>query len=166
MLGESLYGCFSSRRRPSHSAAALPVCPDGSSSSGRDGVFKNSNPGWLFDSTDVSSSSELDISSAIASRRLLLASPGRSNSLVDSASVALRAGDAVAVATYSTDPYRDFRLSMEEMVAALGIDAGAPHLHELLVCYLALNRKHVHKYILRAFADLLVVLTVTTGDSD
>ncbi|XP_074558081.1 transcription repressor OFP12-like [Curcuma longa] len=151
MLGESLYGCFSSRRRASHSAAALPDCPDGSS-------------GRLFDSTDVSSSSEREISSAIASRRLLLASPGRSNSLVDSSSVALRAGDAVAVATYSTDPYCDFRRSMEEMVAALGLDAGAaPHLHELLLCYLALNRKHVHKHILRAFADVLLALT---GDAD
>ncbi|KAG6481075.1 transcription repressor OFP12-like [Zingiber officinale] len=149
MLGESLYGCFSSRRRPSHSAAALP---DGSS-------------GRLFDSTDVSSSSQHEISSAIASRRLLLASPGRSNSLVDSASVALRAGDAVAVTTYSADPYRDFRRSMEEMVAALGLDAGATHLHELLLCYLALNRKQVHEHILRAFADLLLALTVT-GDAD
>lgn len=31
-------------------------------------------------------------------------------------------------------------------------------LHELLLCYLALNRKSTHKFILGAFADLLVSL--------
>ncbi|URD76906.1 hypothetical protein MUK42_31971 [Musa troglodytarum] len=107
--------------------------------------------------------SERDLSSAIASRRLLPASPGRSNSIVDSAAVAVGAGTGVPVPTYSPDPYRDFRRSMEEMVAALGLDARdhRAHLHELLLCYLALNRKHAHKYIVSAFADLLLALAST-----
>ncbi|CAL9187079.1 transcription repressor OFP12-like [Musa acuminata AAA Group] len=107
--------------------------------------------------------SERDLFSAIASRRLLPASPGRSNSIVDSAAVAVGAGTGVPVPTYSPDPYRDFRRSMEEMVVALGLDARdhRAHLHELLLCYLALNRKHAHKYIVSAFADLLLALAST-----
>ncbi|CAL9151997.1 unnamed protein product, partial [Musa hybrid cultivar] len=109
--------------------------------------------------------SERDLSTAIASRRLLPASPGLSNSIVDSAAVTVGVGAGVAVPTYSPDPYWDFRRSMEEMVAALGLDAGAhrAHLHDLLLCYLALNRKHAHKYIISAFADLLLTLASAKG---
>ncbi|WOK91580.1 transcription repressor OFP12-like [Canna indica] len=110
--------------------------------------------------------SEHDLSTAIASHRLLPASPGRSNSIVESAAVAIvGVGTGVAVPTYSPDPYRDFRRSMEEMVAALGVDAGnhRAHLQELLLCYLALNRKHAHKYIVSAFADLLLALASTSA---
>ncbi|XP_072977426.1 uncharacterized protein [Typha angustifolia] len=103
-----------------------------------------------------------DLSTAIASRRFFPASPGRSNSIVDSAAVGVGAG--IAVPTYSPDPYWDFRRSMEEMVAALGLDPRAhlAHLHELLLCYLALNRKQAHKYIVGAFADLLLCLASTS----
>ncbi|EHA8591978.1 putative transcription repressor OFP12-like [Cocos nucifera] len=105
--------------------------------------------------------SDRDLSTAIASHRFFPASPGPSNSIVDSAAVAVGVlGAGVAVPTYSPDPYWEFRRSMEEMVAALGLDlrAHAAHLHELLLCYLALNRKHAHKYIVGAFADLIVGL--------
>ncbi|XP_026666346.2 transcription repressor OFP12-like [Phoenix dactylifera] len=105
--------------------------------------------------------SDRDLSTAIASRRFFPASPGPSNSIVDSAAVAVGVlGAGVAVPTYSPDPYWEFRRSMEEMVAALGLDlrAHAAHLHELLLCYLSLNRKHAHKYIVGAFADLIVGL--------
>ncbi|CAL9116088.1 unnamed protein product [Musa textilis] len=143
MFGESLYRCFSGFRHASHSAP-LPASQNAPTSSS-------------------SCESPRDLSSAIASRRLLPASPGRSNSIVDSAAVAVGAGTGVPVPTYSPDPYRDFRRSMEEMVAALGLDARdhRAHLHELLLCYLALNRKHAHKYIVSAFADLLLALAST-----
>ncbi|GAV57748.1 Ovate domain-containing protein [Cephalotus follicularis] len=69
--------------------------------------------------------------------------------------------DGVAVSTYSPDPYGDFRRSMQEMVEArhlIDIKANWDYLHELLLCYLALNPKTAHKYIIGAFADLLVSL--------
>ncbi|XP_072991673.1 uncharacterized protein [Typha latifolia] len=106
--------------------------------------------------------SDRDLSTAIASRRFFPASPGRSKSILDSAAIAVVGkGAGVAVRTYSPDPYRDFRRSMEEMVAALGLEKGVhwAHLHELLLCYLSLNQKQDHKYIIVAFAHLLLGLT-------
>jgi uncharacterized protein (TIGR01568 family) len=103
-----------------------------------------------------------DLCSAIASRRFFPACPGRSKSIIDSAAVAVYGiGSGVAVPTYSPDPYNDFKRSMEEMVEALGLDKRAhwARLHELLLCYLALNSKQTHKYIISAFADLLLGLT-------
>ena len=69
---------------------------------------------------------------------------------------------SVAVPTYSPDPYLDFRRSMQEMVEArpelMDVKSNWNVLHELLLCYLALNPKSTHKFILGAFADLLVSL--------
>lgn len=108
-----------------------------------------------------------DLCSAIASHRFFPACPGRSKSIVDSAAVSVYGiGSGVAVPTYSPDPYNDFRRSMEEMVEALGLDKRAhwTRLQELLLCYLALNSKQTHKYIIRAFADLLLGLTGSKDD--
>ncbi|CAK9309979.1 unnamed protein product [Citrullus colocynthis] len=72
-----------------------------------------------------------------------------------------------AIPTYSPDPYADFRRSMQEMVEAREKMAAATtttekssweFLHELLLCYLALNPKATHKHILKAFADLATVI--------
>ncbi|MED6156636.1 hypothetical protein PIB30_016182 [Stylosanthes scabra] len=69
---------------------------------------------------------------------------------------------SVAVPTYSPDPYLDFRRSMQEMVEArpelMDVKSNWNVLHELLLCYLALNPKSTHKFIIGAFADLLVSL--------
>ncbi|XP_057427263.1 transcription repressor OFP16-like [Lotus japonicus] len=70
---------------------------------------------------------------------------------------------SVAVPTYSPDPYLDFRRSMQEMVEArpelmMDVKSNWHVLHELLMCYLALNPKSTHKFILGAFSDLLVSL--------
>ncbi|CAA7394822.1 unnamed protein product [Spirodela intermedia] len=104
------------------------------------------------------------LSTAIASRRLHPPSPpGPSNAIADPSAVPI--GFGVAVPTYSPDPYEDFRRSMTEMAAAAGLLSCRRHRHrreglqELLVCYLALNRKHTHKHILRAFSDLLAELS-------
>ncbi|KAF9686949.1 hypothetical protein SADUNF_Sadunf02G0043300 [Salix dunnii] len=69
--------------------------------------------------------------------------------------------DSTAVSTYSQDPYMDFRRSMQEMVDArdsVDVKANWEYLHELLSCYLSLNPKSTHKFIVGAFADLLVSL--------
>ncbi|ESW16638.1 hypothetical protein PHAVU_007G173000 [Phaseolus vulgaris] len=125
-----------------------------------------------------------DFATAFASQRFFFSSPGHSNSLVEYTnkttqhhSASLREdGDvekmktskkvlfkgSVAVATYSPDPYVDFRRSMQEMVEArpelMDVKSNWNVLHELLLCYLALNPKNTHKFILGAFADLLVSL--------
>ncbi|XP_042443384.1 transcription repressor OFP12-like [Zingiber officinale] len=160
---------------PGMTPAVLP--PRSTSPAGKGASFfpSSSSSGDGIDGNEVSSClSERDLSSAIASRRLLPASPGRSNSSVDSsaapAAFGIRGISAAAVPTYSPDPYGDFRRSMEEMVAALGLDAAGDHrarrLHELLLCYLTLNRKHAHKYIVSAFFDLLLALAAATSAAE
>lgn len=127
----------------------------------------------VIDTSD--SEPEPDLSTVIASRRLTRpASTGRSNSIVDGDEGEKRVGFG-AVPTMSPDPYGDFKRSIEEMVAALGIvekhgrrRSGDHHrrrgelsgaqqrrLQELLLCYLALNGKSAHKYIVGAFAEVI-----------
>ncbi|XP_061359097.1 transcription repressor OFP11-like [Gastrolobium bilobum] len=121
-----------------------------------------------------------DFATAFASKRFFFSSPGRSNSLIEytktNTSRPAPPGGAdgckkkkkamfngsVAVPTYSPDPYLDFRRSMQEMVEArpelMDVKSNWNILHELLLCYLALNPKSNHKFILGAFADLIVSL--------
>ncbi|GER44670.1 ovate family protein [Striga asiatica] len=108
-----------------------------------------------------------DFTSAFASNRFFLSSPGRSNSIFDrppppaaedgSGAVV---GGGVAVDTYSPDPYADFRRSMVEMIEARNYKADWEFLNELLLCYLSLNPKHAHKYIVEAFSDVVVSLVL------
>ncbi|KHN10677.1 hypothetical protein glysoja_019108 [Glycine soja] len=118
-----------------------------------------------------------DLVTAFASQRFFFTSPGRSNSIVESANTTdadcfIHDSDereakalldsSIAVTKYSPDPYADFRQSMEEMVAArpelMDVASKWRELHELLLCYLALNPKSTHKFILRAFSDFLLSL--------
>uniref|UniRef100_A0ACD5TUW0 Uncharacterized protein n=1 Tax=Avena sativa TaxID=4498 RepID=A0ACD5TUW0_AVESA len=197
-----MLGCFSRLRRPPSGAPAplqhpsddastsaaststtAPTSPRSSSSSAR---FKNASlrdggnrAGDVADvAKDCPSSAALSVdsglSSAIASRRFFLSSPGRSNSIVDSKSAHAGTTTAgagvgaagVAVPTYSPDPHADFLRSMVEMSAALRLDArrqgDRARLHELLLCYLALNDRRTHRYIVSAFTDLLLRLTAAT----
>ncbi|XP_072979767.1 transcription repressor OFP14-like [Typha angustifolia] len=97
------------------------------------------------------------------------ASPSTSGTLVDESQTATDtsstspvevAGDGVAVVTFSKDPYEDFHRSMQDMVDARHVDPSQPldwdFMEELLFCYLELNDRKVHKYILKAFTDLTV----------
>uniref|UniRef100_A0ACD5WI05 Uncharacterized protein n=1 Tax=Avena sativa TaxID=4498 RepID=A0ACD5WI05_AVESA len=61
----------------------------------------------------------------------------------------------LAVALESADPYRDFRASMEEMVAAHGV-RGWGWLEEMLGWYLRANGKDTHAAIVAAFVDVVV----------
>ncbi|KAL4182930.1 hypothetical protein AMTRI_Chr11g152680 [Amborella trichopoda] len=65
--------------------------------------------------------------------------------------------ESFMLAMESDDPYMDFRVSMEEMVQAHGIKEWSC-LEELLQCYLRVNGKKAHKYIVGAFVDLLIGL--------
>ncbi|XP_010469629.1 PREDICTED: transcription repressor OFP16-like [Camelina sativa] len=75
-------------------------------------------------------------------------------------------GTAVTQNVYSPDPLTDFRRSMQEMIDA-AIDAGElsrdpedgyDFLDELLLTYLSLNPADTHKFVIRAFSDILVSL--------
>ncbi|KAF4348255.1 hypothetical protein G4B88_002656 [Cannabis sativa] len=112
------------------------------------------------------------VAAAFASSRFFFSTPGRSNSIVDSSTTITASaepdeavsstlfGNSVAVPTISPDPYSDFRRSMQEMVEAREVGdvekSNWEFLHELLLCYLALNPKSTHKFIIGAFADLVV----------
>ncbi|XP_078431260.1 uncharacterized protein LOC144703054 [Wolffia australiana] len=92
-----------------------------------------------------------------------------STSSSSSASFSAKASDApppppplaggVAVMTFSQDPYADFRRSLQEMVDAhhAGSDpVDWDFMEELLISYLELNDRAVHKHILLAFTDVAV----------
>ncbi|KAL2481708.1 Transcription repressor OFP13 [Abeliophyllum distichum] len=74
----------------------------------------------------------------------------------------------VVMAMDSRDPFVDFRVSMEEMVEAHGLKHWSC-LEELLACYLKVNDKSNHGFIVGAFVDLLVNFAFVSGsgsDSD
>ncbi|XP_041017574.1 transcription repressor OFP12-like [Juglans microcarpa x Juglans regia] len=127
------------------------------------------------DPDDDTTATAADFASAFASHRFFFSSPGRSNSIVESTidesnlppiiAAAQKPekvfNNGVPVPKYSPDPYADFRRSMQEMVEArelVDVKSNWEFLHELLLCYLALNPKNTHKFIVGAFADLLVSL--------
>ncbi|CAN0856876.1 Transcription repressor OFP12 [Linum grandiflorum] len=132
----------------------------------------------ITSSSDSDSGDSLppDFATVLASQRFFFSSPGRSNSISDSHDKVecrpipppLEGG--VAVNKYSPDPHTDFKKSMEEMIEArrrrrrIIKDDGAraedewDYLNQLLTCYLTLNPEHAHKYIISAFADIVVHL--------
>ncbi|GLT67697.1 hypothetical protein SLA2020_399860 [Shorea laevis] len=69
--------------------------------------------------------------------------------------------ECIAVLTYSPDPYKDFRRSMQEMVDARMQHQGKldwDFMEELLLSYLNLNEKQSHRFIMCAYADLVTFL--------
>ncbi|KAJ4722469.1 Transcription repressor like [Melia azedarach] len=128
-----------------------------------------------YSDTDSDTISPPDFATIFASQRFFFSSPGRSNSIIESQE-STRAdtqetrlnGGGVAVKKYSPDPYSDFRCSMLEMIEARNLSdvmADWDFLHELLLCYLTLNPKDTHKFIISAFADILISL-LSSQDSD
>lgn len=74
--------------------------------------------------------------------------------------------DFITVLTYSLSPYDDFKKSMQEMIDARHQDGGEINwefMEELLFCFLNLNDKKSHGFILGAFVDLVVVLRENAG---
>ncbi|XP_061338559.1 transcription repressor OFP14-like [Gastrolobium bilobum] len=70
--------------------------------------------------------------------------------------------NCIALLTYSPNPYEDFRRSMQEMVEARFWNRERvidwDFMEEILFCYLNLNEKKSHKFILAAFVDLTTVM--------
>lgn len=70
--------------------------------------------------------------------------------------------NCIAVLRYTDEPQEDFRRSMVEMMESkLGMrekEVDWDLMEELLFCYLDLNDKKSHKFILSAFVDLIIAL--------
>lgn len=70
--------------------------------------------------------------------------------------------NCIAVLRYTAEPQEDFRRSMVEMMESkLGMresEVDWDLMEELLFCYLDLNDKKSHKFILSAFVDLIIAL--------
>ncbi|PKA53832.1 hypothetical protein AXF42_Ash011311 [Apostasia shenzhenica] len=103
----------------------------------------------------------LEVVKAAASGRFFT-SPAPARSIIEEARLSAAgqstlAGFSVPVATESSDPYGEFWVSMLEMVEARRRRQPVDwdFMEELLLYYLELNERSVHKYILRAFADLI-----------
>uniref|UniRef100_J3L1I5 Transcription repressor n=1 Tax=Oryza brachyantha TaxID=4533 RepID=J3L1I5_ORYBR len=87
-------------------------------------------------------------------------STSRSDSVADD--IRESSGDenssSTAIVLFSMNPYTDFRRSMQSMIELHHGEETLPldwdFLEELLFYYLQLNDQSVHKYILKAFADL------------
>ncbi|KAG6597444.1 Transcription repressor OFP12, partial [Cucurbita argyrosperma subsp. sororia] len=105
-----------------------------------------------------------DFSAAVASHRFFLSSPGCSNSIFDSSP-----DHAVKVRKVSTDPFVDFRGSMQEMIEArnqpVDVRRDWEYLLDLLICYLQINSLDTHKFITTAFSDLLIYLLESSPES-
>lgn len=98
----------------------------------------------------------------VRSERLFF-EPGDTSSILEEAKKAYNdfpyKESAAIMAMESRDPFLDFRVSMEEMVEAHGLKDW-DCLEELLTCYLRVNGKSNHGYIVGAFVDLLIHLAL------
>ncbi|KAK8557222.1 hypothetical protein V6N13_013498 [Hibiscus sabdariffa] len=160
-----------------------PLCQLSSSSSASTSNKSLFTPSTATTTTTTSDYSESDpdystpdFATVFASQRFFFSSPGMSNSIIESpdtrpepetkAPPAVDGG--VAVKKYSPDPYKDFRVSMQEMIEARNltdVNKDWEFLHELLLCYLTLNPENTHKFIVTAFADIVVSL-LSSSSSD
>lgn len=122
-----------------------------------------------FNDYDMYDDSIPDFSSAFASHRFFFSTPGSSNSIFEPMNVEVPGtflSGGVAIQKYSPDPYTDFHKSMQEMIEAHELMDGESSwefLHELLCCYLTLNPKHTHKFIVDAFAEVILSLATPPG---
>ncbi|XP_058004032.1 transcription repressor OFP14-like [Hevea brasiliensis] len=121
---------------------------------------------------------EARLSLTVTSEEGESSSSSTSNTIIDSArscsnntdikniNVALP-DDCITVIKYSRSPNEDFQQSMQEMVEARLQRKGKVDwdlMQELLFCYLDLNEKKSHKFILSALVDLVVGLRQSSGE--
>ncbi|XP_074580251.1 transcription repressor OFP13-like [Curcuma longa] len=173
---------------PSSSSWAWHSCKRPKTASFRDGgagagVFKTVNSVYLdSDDSCCTTDHERSFSAAessetmvrrLRSDRLFFDPGGDTSSIMGEAKAEVEAAaeeeapfdDSVALALDSEDPYRDFRRSMEEMVAAHGLGGDWERLEELLVWYLRVNVKKTHGFIVGAFVDLLAAINASSSST-
>ncbi|KAK4412063.1 Transcription repressor OFP13 [Sesamum alatum] len=108
----------------------------------------------------------------LRSDRLLFEPGATSNSILEEAKPQLDhhhsssyKENVAILAIESRDPFHDFRVSMEEMVEAHGLKDWEC-LEELLQWYLRVNGRSNHGYIVGAFVDLLVHISLASAPAD
>ncbi|XP_016467547.1 transcription repressor OFP15-like [Nicotiana tabacum] len=101
-------------------------------------------------------------------KKRLFFEPGKTSSILEEAKNSngfefLPFKESCVVMTMdSMDPFLDFKKSMEEMVEANHeIKDCEKCLEELLTAYLKVNEKSNHRYIINAFFDLLISLSIS-----
>ncbi|KAE8718985.1 putative Ovate family protein [Hibiscus syriacus] len=113
---------------------------------------------------------ETVIQGLVRSERLFF-DPGETSSILEEAKTTSDDNDiapfrkSVVMSMESRDPFADFRNSMGEIVEAQGLKDWE-NLDELLCWYLKANAKDSHGYIVAAFVDLLVELTLISYSTD
>lgn len=139
-------------------------------------LFKHKNPSLHYfsdqDDDDIETVVIRGVKTINSSKRLFF-TPEKTNSILKHTTksqqgyfsqVTCREQMISTLTMESLNPYMDFRSSMEEMVQVHGLHDW-DMLEELLGCYLMLNEKKHHCYIIRAFADLVLhQLTTTSSD--
>ncbi|XWS53986.1 hypothetical protein CRYUN_Cryun10bG0048700 [Craigia yunnanensis] len=148
-----------------------------STSTSKSFLTPSTDTDFLSSDSDSDAESPPDFATIFASQRFFFSSPGRSNSIIESPDTRPEVefitetpplDGGVAVKKYSPDPYKDFRFSMQEMIDARNLTdvKDWEFLHELLLCYLTLNPKNTHKFIISAFVDIVVCLLSSSPESD
>lgn len=114
----------------------------------------NNNTTKATDDED-SESNHVDMKTRVADHHVnpMMMSPDLLNDVRTSGS-----GESIVLLSWSENMYDDFRKSMKQMVEARLRNHGRVDwgfMEELLMCYLNLNEKKFHKYVLSAYVDLL-----------
>ncbi|XP_073151923.1 transcription repressor OFP15-like [Henckelia pumila] len=136
-------------------------------------IYKTMNSAYLAESTINPETSffEIDPSAVVRGLRSsdrLFFEPGETNSILEEARLTggqydydfpYKESTVSILAMDSRDPFSDFRASMEEMVEAHGLKDWEC-LQELLACYLRVNGRSNHGYVIGAFVDLLLHLSL------
>lgn len=127
--------------------------------------FTNSSESASFSTASDESGGAESIETVIRGLRSdrLFFEPGETSSILEEANKAVVPfKESVVLTMDSQDPFVDFKKSMEEMVEAHGL-TDWEGLEELLCCYLTVNGKSNHGYIIGAFVDLLVGLSIASS---
>ncbi|XP_057978874.1 transcription repressor OFP13 [Malania oleifera] len=103
---------------------------------------------------------EMIVRGGARAERLFFEPRGGTSSILEAAKAGGESpfGESVMLAMESEDPYGDFRRSMEEMVECHGLKDWE-YLEQLLGCYLRMNGRNNHGFIVGAFIDLLFGLS-------
>ncbi|KAF3559270.1 hypothetical protein F2Q69_00011179 [Brassica cretica] len=130
------------------------------------------------DQPEIKESIESVIKGLRSSERLIFEIKGESNSILEEATTRQVQEEEeekeeeaeeeeegfLLLSLESSDPYSDFKRSMEEMVEAHSLHHDWRSLEQLLVQFLKVNAKTSHRYIFAAFVDLLLNLTLHTNE--
>ncbi|KAL3511805.1 hypothetical protein ACH5RR_024522 [Cinchona calisaya] len=122
-------------------------------------VAPASSSGSIINEARLSSTTSKEASSTSTTTTTTTTSVSNGNKVLSSE-------DFITILKYSWSPYEDFKKSMHEMIDSRLHQNGKidwEFMEDLLFCYLNLNEKKSHGFILRAFVDVIVFLRENSG---